>query len=235
MKLAFVDAHRYIADPAYMDVSVEDLLDESYLRERAGLVDAYKAQDFKHGLPREGGTILLATADAQGNMVSWIQSNYTGFGSGIVIPGTGISMQNRGCCFTLEKGHPNQASGGKLPYHTIIPAFMTKDGLPVMAFGVMGGFMQPQGHAQVMIRVVDYNQNPQTALDGPRWRVDDGMNIALEPAFGEGVIQELRDRGHSVTVGSPPKEFYGRGQTIYKLDDGYFAGSDGRADMDPSS
>ena len=230
MKLAFADAHRYIADPDFMDVKVEDLLDDSYLEARARLVDPYRAQDFKHGMPKEGGTVLLATADAEGNMVSWIQSNYGGFGSGIVIPGTGIALQNRGCCFTLEEGHPNQVAGNKRPYHTIIPAFITKDGKPVMAFGVMGGLMQPQGHAQVMIRMIDHHQNPQSALDGPRWRVASGLDVALEPAFNAGVVEELRERGHNVTVASPPKMSYGRGQAIYRLDDGYFAGSDGRAD-----
>ncbi|MCZ6834707.1 MAG: gamma-glutamyltransferase family protein [Planctomycetota bacterium] len=230
MKLAFADAHRYIADPAWMDVRVEDLLDPGYLESRANLVDPDRAQDFNHGQPKEGGTVLLTTADAEGNMVSWIQSNYGGFGSGIVIPDTGIALQNRGCCFTLEEGHPNQIGGAKRPYHTIIPAFVTKDGKPLMAYGVMGGLMQPQGHAQVLVRIADYGQNPQSAIDGPRWRVSNGLNVALEPEFDASVAEELRDKGHNVNVEGFPGSTYGRGQAIYKLEDGYFGGSDGRCD-----
>ncbi|MCH7792654.1 MAG: gamma-glutamyltransferase family protein, partial [Planctomycetes bacterium] len=147
MKIAFADAHRYIADPLFMTVSTQSLLADDFLAARAALIDPNRAQDFKHGAPKPGGTIYLATADADGNMVSYIQSNYTGFGSGIVIPGTGIALQNRGCCFTLQDGHPNQAAPGKRPYHTIIPGFVTREenGVesPVMSFGVMGGFMQP--------------------------------------------------------------------------------------------
>ena len=126
MKLAFADGHRYVADPRFMDIDPQDLLVDSYFKERAALIDPERAQDFKHGVPKPGGTVLLTTADAQGNMVSFIQSCYTGFGSGVVIPGTGISMQNRGCCFTLEEGHPNQVGPNKRPYHTIIPAFVTR-------------------------------------------------------------------------------------------------------------
>jgi len=163
-------------------------------------------------------------------MVSWIQSNYTGFGSGIVVPGTGIALHNRGCCFTLEEGHPNQIGGAKRPYHTIIPGFVTKSGRPLMAFGVMGGFMQPQGHTQVLVRMADYHQNPQTAIDGPRWRVDAGLKVTMEPGFGDAVYDELRERGHEIKVASDPEESYGRGQAIYRMEDGYFGASDGRTD-----
>lgn len=235
MKLAFADAHRYIADPAYMDITVEQLLDETYLAERAELIDREIAQDFDHGTPKQGGTVLLTAADAAGNMVSMIQSNYTGFGSGIVVPGTGIGLQNRGCCFTLERGHPNEVGAGKLPYHTIIPGFVTKTGPngddePVMAFGVMGGFMQPQGHAQVLMRMADHNQNPQSALDAPRWQVSVGLRVTVEPGFEPGVYEELRDMGHDLTVPSRRNASQGRGQVIYRLDDGYVAGSDLRCD-----
>ncbi|MDQ7014683.1 MAG: gamma-glutamyltransferase family protein [Planctomycetota bacterium] len=235
MKLAFADAHRYIADPAFMDVAVEQLLDEVYLAERAELIDRDIAQDFNHGTPKQGGTILLTAADAAGNMVSMIQSNYTGFGSGIVVPGTGIGLQNRGCCFTLERGHPNEVAAGKLPYHTIIPGFVTKTGTngddePVMAFGVMGGFMQPQGHAQVLMRMVDHSQNPQSALDAPRWQVSEGLKVTVEPGFEARVYEKLRDMGHDVSVPSRRNASQGRGQVIYKLEDGYVAGSDLRCD-----
>jgi len=235
MKLAFADAHRYIADPNWMDVDVEHLLHDEYLKQRAKLIDLTQAKDPKHGSPKPGGTVYLTTADSQGNMVSYIQSNYTGFGSGIVVPDTGITLQNRGGCFSLEPGHPNVAGPSKRPYHTIIPGFITQhkssgETQPVMSFGVMGGFMQPQGHAQVVIRLADYGQNPQAALDAPRWRVDKGLFVAIEPGFDDEVYEELRSRGHDVKIAAPPVEFYGRGQAIYKLSGGYFAASDGRAD-----
>ena len=234
MKLAFADAHRYVADPAHMDVDPEALLDESYLAERAGQIDRSRAQDFDHGTPKLGGTVLLTTADAQGNMVSWIQSNYTGFGSGVVIPGTGIAMQNRGCCFSLEHGHPNEIGAGKRPYHTIIPAFVTRENNgreePVMAFGVMGGFMQPQGHAQVLIRMADYRQNPQAALDAPRWQVHEGLKVTIEPGLDASLYEGLRAMGHELEVAPRRYAAFGRGQAIYRLDDGYVAGSDLRAE-----
>jgi gamma-glutamyltranspeptidase/glutathione hydrolase len=187
MKLAFRDAHAHIADPAHMKVSVEELLDPAYLASRARLIKMDRAQDFQHGQPKKGGTILLCAADASGGMVSFIQSQYEGFGSGVVVPGTGIAMNNRGACFTLEDGHPNQVDGRKRPYHTIIPGFVTTAGAcsveSLMAFGVMGGFMQPQGHLQVFLRVFQFNQNPQSALDAPRWQVTTGLKVTVEPGF----------------------------------------------------
>jgi gamma-glutamyltranspeptidase/glutathione hydrolase len=236
MKLAFADARRYIADPAAMDVKPQQLLDDSYLAERAKLINTSKAQDFNHGTPPRGGTILLTAADADGMMVSLIQSNYLGFGSGVVIPGTGISLQNRGACFTLEKGHPNEVGGGKRPYHTIIPAFVTKPAEggkpddPVMAYGVMGGLMQPQGHLQVMSRVTDFKQNPQAALDAPRWQVREDKKLWFEPGFGPDVYDELKRRGHDLVVRPQRHMEFGAGQVIYKLDDGYCAASEPRAD-----
>ncbi|MDY7108447.1 MAG: gamma-glutamyltransferase family protein [Planctomycetota bacterium] len=230
MKVAFADAHRYIADPEHMDVDVAHLLDDSYLQSRAKLIDPDRAQDFKHGDPRKGGTVLLCAADADGCMVSFIQSNYAGFGSGVVIPGTGIAMQNRGACFTLEEGHPNRVGGAKRPYHTIIPAFVTRDGEPVMAFGVMGGAMQPQGHGQVMIRLADYDQNPQAALDAPRWQVAGGMKVRLEPGFSDEVYDTLRRRGHDLEIDTRRWVLFGGGQAIYRLEDGYLGASDLRRD-----
>ena len=256
MKLAFADAHRHVADPRHMTIKPEQLLDPAYLESRAKLIDPAKAQDFKHGEPKPGGTILLTTADAAGNMVSFIQSQYEGFGSGIVIPGTGIAMQNRGACFTLEKGHPNEVGGGKRPYHTIIPGFVTTGGtgvppvrvsdrdevrtgetpvpqageIPLMSFGVMGGFMQPQGHMQVLTRIVDYKQNPQAALDAPRWQVTTGMKVTIEPGYESSLYEELKRRGHDLAVAESRTVTFGRGQAIYKLDDGYCGASDLRAD-----
>ncbi|MHC4419387.1 MAG: gamma-glutamyltransferase family protein [Planctomycetota bacterium] len=230
MKLAFADAHRYIADPAWMDVKVEALLDHEYLARRASLIHPGRAGDPGAGTPRPGGTVYLTAADAEGTMVSFIQSNYTGFGSGIVIPGTGIALQNRGACFTLEKGHPNEAAPGKRPYHTIIPGFVTRGEKPVMSFGVMGGLMQPQGHAQVLIRIADYGQNPQAALDAPRWRVEGGLEVVIEPGFEPRVYDELRGMGHVVKIADARTVAHGRGQVAFKLDGGYLAASDLRSD-----
>jgi gamma-glutamyltranspeptidase/glutathione hydrolase len=234
MKLAFADAHRCIADPEHMDVDVAQLLDASYLESRAKLIDSDRAQDIRHGRPPEGGTVLLCAADADGCMVSFIQSNYAGFGSGVVIPDTGIAMQNRGACFTLEEGHPNQVGGGKRPYHTIIPAFVTREDVPgarpVMAFGVMGGAMQPQGHGQIMIRLADYGQNPQAALDAPRWQVAGDMKVRIEPGFSDEVYRTLRDRGHDLEIDTRRWVLFGGGQAIYRLADGYLGASDLRRD-----
>ncbi|HEX6530098.1 MAG TPA: gamma-glutamyltransferase family protein, partial [Burkholderiales bacterium] len=176
IKLAFADAWRYVADVDYMkDVRPAGLLDKNYLAERAKLIDPKRAQSFGAGKPPQGGTVYLTAADASGMMVSYIQSNYMGFGSGVVVDG--ISLQNRAATFVLEKGHPNAAGPSKRPYQTIIPGFVTREGAPVMSFGVMGGTMQPQGHAQVMVRIADYGQSPQAACDGPRFRFVQGMDV----------------------------------------------------------
>lgn len=235
MKLAFADAHRYIADPDHMEIDPESLLNDVYLDERAALIDPERARDFKHGQPKPGGTVLLTTADDEGNMVTWIQSNYMGFGSGIVVPGTGISLQNRGHCFSTEAEHPNRIAPGKRPYHTIIPGFVTRadergEQQPLMAFGVMGGFMQPQGHVQVITRMADYKQNPQAVLDAPRWRVESGLKVVLEPGYDSSVVEELKTMGHDLTVDVHKNANFGRGQCIYRLKDGYFAASDLRSD-----
>jgi gamma-glutamyltranspeptidase / glutathione hydrolase len=231
VKVAFADGHRHIADPAHMRVTAESLLEAGYLAERARLIDRTRAQDFDHGPPAHGGTVYLCTADADGNMVSMIQSNYRGFGSGIVVPGTGIALHNRGCCFTLDEGHPNRLGPGKRPFNTIIPGFVTRGGDPLMAFGVMGGYMQPQGQLQVLLRLVDHAQNPQTALDAPRFQVESGLSVAIEPGFAPTVYEELRARGHALQLAPRRSLSFGRGQAIYRLDHGgYFAASDGRAD-----
>jgi len=234
MKLAFADAHQHVADPGHMRVSVEDLLSEGYLAERAKLVNPDKATHFDYGTPKDGGTVLLTTADAQGNMVSFIQSNYTGFGSGMVVPGFGVAMHNRGGNFTLEPGHANEIAPGKLPYHTIIPGFVTHEGAPGMAFGVMGGFMQPQGHQQVVVRMGDHGQNPQAALDAPRWQVGRDGQVMVEPGFeqlgGQDVYDKLEAMGHRLRAYRSRSGQFGRGQIIYHIEDGYIAASDLRAD-----
>lgn len=232
MKIAFADAHRYVADPAHLDVPPEALLDEGYLRERARLIDPRHAGAPTHGVPARGGTVYLTAADADGRMVSYIQSNYTGFGSGVVVPGTGISLQNRGAGFTLEPGHPNRVGPRKRPFHTIIPAFLTENGRPRTSFGVMGGPMQPQGHVQMVLRTVAWGQNPQAASDAPRWRVVEGRTVALEAGVSDAVAQELVERGHDVTRSAPEDSFsFGGAQLIEVLPGGgYVAGSDHRKD-----
>ena len=230
MKLAFADAYRYVADPAAMTVTPAAMLDRGYLRERSKLIDPKRAQTFGPGEPPKGGTVYLCAADAGGMMVSLIQSNYMGFGSGVVVPGTGISLQNRGAGFSLRPGHPNLVAGGKRPYHTIIPGFATRDGKPLMAFGVMGGPIQPPGHVQTLVRMIDYGMNPQAALDAPRWKVNAGRSIDLEGAASAELRQGLIALGHEME--SIPDSYmdFGAGQVIMKTDVGHVAASDPRRD-----
>ncbi len=229
MKVAFADAYAHVADPARADVPARGMLDADYLAARRRL-GGERAGAPAAGAPPRGGTVLLVTADSDGMMVSFIQSNFHGFGSGIVVPGTGIALQNRGYGFSLEKGHPNEIAPGKRPFHTILPAFLTEDGRPVGPFGVMGGSMQPQGHVQMVVNQVDYGWNPQASLDAPRWRWIEGLKVAVEPGVPDAVVRGLRERGHDVVV-EPPSAAFGRGQIIRRLVNGsYVAGSDPRAD-----
>ncbi len=228
LKLAFADAQAYVSDIEHMTVSPESLLDKDYLRERATLIDRDRARPVSAGTPR-GGTVYLTAADASGIMVSMIQSNYMGFGSGVVVPGTGIALQNRGADFAVQQGHPNQVGPGKRPYHTIIPGFLTKDGAPVMSFGVMGGPMQPQGHVQMVGRIVDHGQNPQAACDGPRFRWAQGLEVCCENGFPTSTLDELQRRGHQLITTRDYNQF-GSCQAIWRLDDGYLAVSDPRRD-----
>ena len=230
MKIAFADVYRYVSDPASMTVRNAELLDPAYLAGRAKLIDMKRAQNFQHGTPGKGGTVYLTAADASGMMVSLIQSNYMGFGSGVVVPGTGVSLQNRGHGFSLVPGHPNQVGPGKRPFQTIIPGFVTKNGQPVMSFGVMGGSMQPQGHAQVMVRLADYGQNPQACADGPRYRVVEGMRVNVEPGFSSETLAELERRGHELEELTQGYLDFGSAQLIYRLDGGYLGASDPRRD-----
>ena len=234
MKLAFADVYRYVADPASMDVTVAQMLDPAYLAARARLIDPKRAQDFGAGNPVKGGTIYLTTADEHGMMVSFIQSNYMGFGSGVVVPAYGVSLQNRGYGFNLDPASANCVAPGKRPFHTIIPAFLTKDGQPVMSFGVMGGNMQPQGHMQTLVRMLDFGQNPQAACDAPRWRVNEGLSINAEAQMDPATAQGLTDLGHQVEVLQDSYQDFGAGQFIWRLgdpaSDGYVAASDPRRD-----
>lgn len=230
VKLAFADALAYVADPGHMPFAAERLLDPGYLAARAKLIDRRRAQVFAAGAPPRGGTVYLTAADASGMMVSLIQSNYMGFGSGVVVPGTGISLQNRGATFVLEPGHPNRVGPRKRPYQTIIPGFMTRDGRPVMSFGVMGGTMQPQGHVQVVVRIADYGQNPQAACDGPRFRWVKDLEVNVEGGFAPAVLQDLAARGHRITELKEGYMDFGSCQAIWKLEDGYLGASDPRRD-----
>ncbi len=227
VKLAFADAWRYVADIDYMDVDPQALLDREYLKSRAKLITMQRAQEFGHGAPPKGGTVYLTAADASGMMVSYIQSNFMGFGSGVVVDG--ISLQNRGSSFVVRPGHPNCVGPTKRPYQTIIPGFVTRDGKPVMSFGVMGGTMQPQGHAQVMVRIADYGQSPQAACDGPRFRFVQGLDVSVEGGFPADTLAELKRRGHRVVTIDDYNQF-GSAQLIWKLEHGYFAASDPRRD-----
>jgi gamma-glutamyltranspeptidase/glutathione hydrolase len=229
MKLAFAETSRHLADPKWMEVAPEAFLDEAFLAERAREIDMARAKFPTSAMPVDPDTVYLTAADAEGMMVSFIQSNYMGFGSGIVVPGTGIALQNRGACFEVTPGHPNQVAGGKRPYHTIIPGFVTRQGQPVMSFGVMGGWMQTQGHVQMMTRIFDYGQNPQAASDAPRWQVDENFDLLLESGFPAEVADDLRRRGHPVTT-NVRSGVFGGAQLIYRLEDGYCAGTDWRKD-----
>jgi gamma-glutamyltranspeptidase/glutathione hydrolase len=230
MKLAFADVYRYVADPRAMTVTPQAMLDRSYLASRAGLIDPTRAQDYRHGVPPPGGTVYLAAADEQGMMVSLIQSNYMGFGSGIVVPGTGISLQNRGTGFSLEPGHPNIVDGGKRPFHTIIPGFVTRDGAPYCSFGVMGGPIQPQAHLQTLVRLIDYHANPQAVLDAPRWKINSGISIDLETDASPALRDGLAARGHELASVPDAYMDFGAGQFIVRTETGYVAGSDPRRD-----
>jgi gamma-glutamyltranspeptidase/glutathione hydrolase len=236
MKLAFADVYRYVAD-AGMEVTAEQMLDDAYLAQRASLIDPKRAQDFQAGNPVKGGTIYLTAADESGMMVSFIQSNFAGFGSGVVEPSFGISLQNRGHGFSTDPTGANPANlvgPGKRPFHTIIPAFLTKDGQPVMSFGVMGGNMQPQGHLQTLVRMIDYGQSPQAACDAPRWRFNEGLEINVESSMSPATVAGLQALGHRVEVIEDPYQDFGAGQFICRMgepaSEGYQIASDPRRD-----
>ncbi|EER58951.1 Gamma-glutamyltransferase [Acidovorax delafieldii 2AN] len=237
IKLAFADVYRYVAEPSSMEVTPAQMLDDSYLASRARLIAMNKAQDFGAGNPVKGGTIYLTAADENGMMVSFIQSNYQGFGSGCVEPTFGISLQNRGFGFSTDPAGANRANlvaPGKRPFHTIIPAFLTKDGQPVMSYGVMGANMQPQGHMQTLVRMIDHGQNPQMACDAPRWRFNAGLSLNVEASMPAATVQGLQALGHRTEVLQDSYQDFGAGQFIWRMGDpqvhGYLAASDARRD-----
>ena len=239
MKLAFADVYRYVADPRSMEVTPAQMLDDAYLKSRAKLIDPKRATQFGFGMPKAGGTIYLSAVDERGMMISFIQSNYMGFGSGVIVPDSGISLQNRGCGFSMDPKSPNAVEGGKRPFHTIIPAFLTQqvEGKQeaVMSFGVMGGDMQPQGHLQSVVRMLDYGQQPQAACDAPRWKVNRDFTLDIESTFNPQTARALEGLGHEIKGIDDPYMDFGSGQFIWKLDRndperGYVAASDTRRD-----
>jgi gamma-glutamyltranspeptidase/glutathione hydrolase len=229
VKRAMRDGYRHIADPAFMRAEPGEFLDTQYLQSAAENISMGTASQMKIDSPGTSDTVYLCTGDSDGMMVSFIQSNYMGFGSGLVVPGTGITLHNRGAGFSLEADHPNRVDGGKRPFHTIIPGFVTDtQGDPLLSFGVMGGPMQAQGHLQMIVRSIDFHQNPQAAIDAPRWRVLPGSEVGVEPSMDPSCMQALAEKGHRIRV-LPPEEF-GGAQIIYKTENGYIGASDPRKD-----
>jgi len=230
MKLAFIAGKEAITDPEHMSIPIDALLSDhyaDYLRKK--ITD--QADAAVPYLPPTSGTVYLCTADGDGNMVSYIQSNYMGFGSGIVIPGTGIAMQNRGADFSLDPNHANALKGNKKTYHTIIPGFLSKNNMPIGPFGVMGGYMQPQGHLQMMMNSIDFNLNPQSSLDAPRWQWLSEKRFEVETDFPKHLAQGLIDKGHKV-ISQLESGSFGRGQMIWRSQETgvLFGGTEKRCD-----
>lgn len=223
MKLAYADSFKYVADTAHSSVPIDALLSDSYADQRRQDIGPM-ARAPEAGQPLAGGTVFLTTADRYGNMVSMIQSNFHGFGSGLVVPGTGVALHNRGLGFSLDPSHANRLQPGKRPYHTIIPGFLSKDGRAVGPFGVMGGHMQPQGHLQVVMNTVDFHLNPQACLDSPRWYWSSGLTVELEQTTKQEIFDELVNRGHIVRWATSSTVF-GRGQIIWRTADGTLCGA----------
>ncbi len=222
LKLAFADAQSCVTDPKHMGVTVEELLSQGWADEKRRLIGS-DALLPPRSEETKAGTVYLATADRDGNMVSLIQSNYMGFGSGLVVPGTGVALHNRGHNFSFDPSHPNCLAPGKKPYHTIIPGFLTKDRKPLGPFGVMGGFMQPQGHVQVVMNLADFGHNPQAALDAPRFQWIKGKQVHLEKTLPSSIAHQLEQMGHEITI-TEGNASYGRGQVILRMENGTFVG-----------
>ncbi|MCY3413303.1 MAG: gamma-glutamyltransferase [Candidatus Heimdallarchaeota archaeon] len=238
LRIAFADSRWFVSDPEFSNIPIEGLLSKDYATERRQIINPKRATiDTKHGSPvSSSGTVYLSVVDGDGNACSFINSNYMGFGTGLIPKGGGFTLQNRGHNFSLEKGHPNALSPGKRPYHTIIPAMATKEGELYASFGVMGGFMQPQGHALVLSHLVDQKMDPQMALDHPRFCITDGSSggkVALEEGIPVHVMSQLASMGHDVVpTAGMARMIFGRGQIIMRdAESGALtAGSDPRAD-----
>jgi gamma-glutamyltranspeptidase/glutathione hydrolase len=228
MKVAFAACRRHVADPEAMALEPAALLEPAYLEAAARKISAATARPPGPALVPEHGTVTLSVADRNGWMVSFIQSNYLGFGSGVVVPKTGIALQNRALGFSLDPRHPNCVAGRKRPYHTIMPGFATRGGQPAAAFGVMGGHMQPQGHVQMVLRLFAHGQNPQAACDAPRWYLSEESEVGLEPGLAA-LGPALTARGHAL-LAAPPTVLFGGAQIVQKVGDVYWGGSDPRKD-----
>ena len=224
IKIAFTDAHDVIADKVDGEI-IDELLSDEYGNERRKMIKdtAITPQSNKKIRNLKGGTVYLCTADEEGNMVSFIQSNYIGFGSGLVVPGTGIALSNRGNCFSFDPMNVNCVGSRKRPYNTIIPGFITKDNKPIGPFGVMGGFMQPQGHVQVVMNMIDFHMNPQEALDAPRWQWVSDKIVLLEHECPKNIDRELERRGHDIYI-ELKNGLFGRGEIILKDKNNVFCG-----------
>ena len=221
MKLAFADAYAYIADPNHAKVDVSALISKDYAAKRRDLITE-EAQIPRAGEPYKGGTVYLCAADGEGNMISLIQSVAMSYGSGVVVPGTGLLLQNRGSNFSSKPGHPNFIGPRKRPYNTIIPGFITKDSHPIGPMGVMGGYMQPQGHMQVLMNMVDFGMNPQSALDAPRWSWQKDKHVSMEVSWSKAVLEALQARGHELNITNDGN--YGRGAVIVRMENGVLCG-----------
>lgn len=228
LKLSFADAMRYVTEPSDMPYTAKDLLSPAYAKRRAEEI-RQTAGCSEPGDPILGGTVYLCTADAAGNMVSYIQSNYTGFGSGLVVPGTGIALHNRGCNFSLKEGHPNCIGPGKRPYHTIIPGFLMNGDKPLGPFGIMGAFMQPQAHVQVLVSLLRDGRNPQEALDKPRFQWVGGKKVLVEADFPRALFESLKSAGHEISYSDDVGSF-GRGQMILRGEEGLIGATEKRCD-----
>ncbi|MDP1953295.1 MAG: gamma-glutamyltransferase family protein [Polaromonas sp.] len=234
LKLAFAQSYAFVGDTPGMTVLSQKLLDAQYIRSLAARINPNSAQIHGVSMPPRGGTVYISAADDNGTMVSFIQSNFMGFGSGVVVPGTGVSLQNRGFGFSLYPEHPNCVAPGRRPFHTIIPGFLSANGDPVMTFGVMGGNMQPQGHVQTLVRMLTYRQHPQAACDAPRFKINGGLSVELESHISDQVRTALSGMGHVIESVSDSYMDFGSGQFICRMSrnisDGYVAASDGRRD-----
>ena len=238
-KLAFADRAKYYADPNFSKIPIRHLISKNYAKKRSQLIDLKKPAIVDHpGVLKNSDTIYLTAADQFGNMISLIQSNYRGMGSGMVPPELGFMLQDRGELFSLKEGHLNVIEGGKRPFHTIIPAFVTKDNEPFLSFGVMGGATQPQAHAQILINLIDFGLNLQEAGDAPRIvhsgssqptdevMVDGGI-LSIERGFGNEIEKALKKKGHNLKY---QKGVFGGYQAIMFSEGVYFGASESRKD-----
>jgi gamma-glutamyltranspeptidase/glutathione hydrolase len=230
MKIAFADVYRWVSDPRTMPLSAQELIAPDYLAMRARAIDPRRAQPWTARELPSGNTVYIAAADGGGRLVSYIQSNFQGFGSGVVVPEVGVSLLNRGHGFSLDPSHPNHVAGAKRPFHTILPAMLMRDGRPLAAFGVVGADMQPQGQVQVVSELLDRDANPQAALDAPRWRIAEDGRIKLEAHVPADVAAALAGMGHTVEVADAASLEFGGGQLVWRMEDTWAGASDPRRD-----